>query len=85
MSEDSKNLEAPQQAVSKAEIEEIMADDGYSADQRKTWLKSALTATAAAHDGKPSDDAKEVVEDLKERLDGLDNPSGASQKAESTD
>lgn len=59
--------------VTKAEIEEIMADEGYSADQRKAWIKSALTNASKAWRQDPTEDAKEVVDDLEKRLNVLDD------------
>ena len=60
--------------ISLDEIREVMADTGYSADQRKGWLKNVLTDLAQQQTGSPSSARSELIETVKQIID--DNQSG---------
>lgn len=83
MNDDSEKPDATPEIVTIAKIEEIMTDEGYSADSRKTWLKTALTAAAKAYEGRPTEAAKAVVAELEARLgerdSGVDRPRRTQQ------
>ncbi len=48
------------------EIREVLADEGYSADRRKTWLKEVLTDVTAEHSTTPSPDRAKLIDEIKE-------------------
>ena len=56
------------------EIQDVMADTGYSADQRKGWLKQVLTDLAMRESEEPSPDRAQMIETVKQIID--DNVEG---------
>ncbi len=48
------------------EIQDALADEGYSANQRKGWLKELLTDLERAQAADPSGDHAELVGEIKE-------------------
>lgn len=50
--------------VTRHQIFEMMAYEGYSADQRQEWLKSALTHAGKRHEEAPSEETAAVIEEL---------------------
>ena len=61
--------------VTRHQIFEVMSYEGYSADQRKDWLKSALTYAAKRHEQAPSEETAAIVREL-EKLSQSGAPSG---------
>ncbi len=57
------------QLVTRRQIFEIMSYEGYSADQRKDWLKSALTYAAKRHEEAPSDETATTLRTIREMED----------------
>lgn len=47
------------------EIQDLLADEGYSADDRKGWLKEVLTDLETEHAARPSDDKRQLLDDIK--------------------
>jgi hypothetical protein len=56
------------------EIQDVMADVGYSADQRKGWLKEVLTELTKEQSERPKKDRARLIEIVKEIAD--DNQNG---------
>jgi hypothetical protein len=73
-------LHAPRsgQRISREEVMNILADEGYSADQRKGWLKEVLTQISG-DDANPSDpEHAKLAEEIRAILgEQLDRPSVA--------
>ena len=47
------------------EIQDVLADQGYSADKRKAWLKEVLTDLEQEHSKTPSADRKQLIDSIK--------------------
>lgn len=60
--------------LSRNEIMEVLADDGYSAGGRKEWLKTVLTRLSKAQVDNPNKKRAELVSEVKDILD--ENVSG---------
>ena len=50
--------------VTRHQIFEMMSYEGYSADQRQEWLKSALTYAAKRQEEAPSEETAAVIQEL---------------------
>ncbi|WP_422370866.1 hypothetical protein [Hoeflea sp.] len=48
------------------EFQDILSDEGYSADQRKDWLKALLTELSAAQSNEPDTDRARLITEIKE-------------------
>ena len=51
------------------EIQEVMADEGYSASQRKGWLKTVLTELEQTTTTSRSAEMHELIEQVKDIMD----------------
>ena len=60
--------------MSRTEIMDVLADEGYSAGGRKGWLKKVLTRLAKSQQQAPDGKRAELVSEIKDILD--DNVSG---------
>jgi hypothetical protein len=67
--------------LSRAEIMDVLADEGYPAGGRKGWLKKVLTRLAKQQQESPDERRAELVAEIKDILD--DNVSG-DPKADDT-
>ncbi len=56
-------------SVTRQEIQDVMADEGYSGDRRKGWLKQVLTALTQEHRRSPSPERKQLIETVKDIMD----------------
>ncbi len=65
-------LDAPERdwPISRNEILEVMADEGYSADGRKAWLKDVLTRVSQEQEENPEPDRKKLMDEIREILHG---------------
>ncbi len=68
--DDKPPLESPTKGrpISRNEILEVMADEGYSGDGRKAWLKEVLTQVAQGEDTDPDPERQELMQEIKEIL-----------------
>lgn len=48
------------------EIQDILSDEGYSADQRKDWLKALLTELSAAQSNEPDAERERLILEIKD-------------------
>ncbi|WP_420410151.1 hypothetical protein [Hoeflea sp.] len=48
------------------EMQDILQDEGYSADQRKDWLKALLTELSAEQSREPDGDRERLILEIKE-------------------
>ncbi|MEQ8480532.1 MAG: hypothetical protein RIC18_07735 [Hoeflea sp.] len=48
------------------EIQDILSDEGYSADQRKDWLKELLTELSAAQSIEPDRERERLILEIKD-------------------
>lgn len=73
---DYKPLRAPQTGVpvTREEIKDVLANQGYSADQRKGWLKEVLTELICEERKQPDPNHRRMIKEVKEILD--DQQSG---------
>lgn len=55
--------------LSREEIEDIIVDPGYSADQRKGWLKQVLADLTRQQSGSPSSEQEQLIEMVKQAID----------------
>ena len=55
--------------LSREEIMDVLADEGYSAGDRKGWLKKVLTRLAQAPQDSPDADRDALVREIKRVLD----------------
>lgn len=64
-------LRAPGQGdrITRNEIFEILADEGYSAGDRKAWLRQVLTQLAGPSHNASDPDREALVEEIKTILD----------------
>lgn len=60
--------------VTREEIMDVLAHEGYSADQRKGWLKEVLTELIGEEERNPDPNQKRMIKEVKEILD--DQQSG---------
>lgn len=67
--------------LSRNEIMDVLADDGYSAGGRKEWIKTVLTRLAKEQVANPNKKRAELVSEIKNILD--ENVSG-DPKADDT-
>lgn len=76
--DDTKVLNAPTSGaeVTREEIKAILADEGYSAGQRETWLKSVLTEITKQNRKQPNEARRRLIEEVKTVVDNFQ--SGAS-------
>lgn len=65
------------EGLSRNEIMDILADEGYSAGGRKGWLKRVLTRLATEQQENPDANRAELVEEIKDILN--ENVSGDSE------
>ncbi|MCX2723971.1 hypothetical protein [Roseibium salinum] len=56
------------------EIQDVLADEGYSADDRKSWLKAVLTELSSAQAESPSEDREQLIKEVRKIIDS--NQSG---------
>jgi len=65
-----KPLRAPQTGtpVTRDEVMDVLADEGYSADQRKGWLKEVLTELTVEDERNPDLNRKRLIGEVKEIL-----------------
>lgn len=70
-----KPLRAPHSGtpVTREEILNVLANEGYSADQRKGWLKKVLTNLTAQEADVPDMNQRRLIEEVKEILDEQQN------------
>jgi hypothetical protein len=55
--------------ITREEIMYVLADEGYSADQRMGWLKEILTQLTAQEASLPVEQRKELISEIKAILD----------------
>lgn len=55
--------------LTREEIMDVLADEGYSAGDRKGWLKKVLTRIAQAPQDNPDADREALVREIKRVLD----------------
>lgn len=60
--------------VTREEIMDVLAREGYSADQRKGWLKEVLTELIGEEEKNPDPDQNRMITEVKQILD--DQQSG---------
>jgi hypothetical protein len=60
-------LHAPREGVTitRNEILDVLADEGYSAGQRKNWLKGVLTRLTADESTAPNSDRQHLIDEIK--------------------
>jgi hypothetical protein len=63
--------------VTPEEIRDVLADEGYSAGERKTWLKSVLTDIQDG-DGRVAED---LIEEINAVIEEDDDEAGRPQSA----
>ena len=68
---DRKQLRAPrsQAMITREEIQDVLLDDGYTADARKEWLKSVLTDLSASQASDPKPDRERLIDEVKNIID----------------
>lgn len=59
--------------ITREEINDVLADEGYSADERKTWLKDVLTDLTAHRPETPDPDRDELIEEVRRIIDAHQN------------
>lgn len=52
--------------ITMQEIQDVLADPGYSADQRKEWLKEVLTDLEKQHSRMPSGDRAKLIASIRD-------------------
>lgn len=64
----SKPLREPQSGASltREEIQDVLLDEGYSAGQRKEWLKTVLTQLSAEQSENPDPERSHLISEVKE-------------------
>lgn len=69
----------PGRNVTREEIQQVLADDGYSAGERQVWLKSLLS-DLSQEDGEHETDAvdRELIDEIRQGVDRL-QPAGEVQ------
>lgn len=66
--------------MSRNEIMDVLADQGYSANQRKEWLKCVLTGLAAQEARSPRPDRAGLIEEVEQILqDDMEKASDSAQ------
>lgn len=60
-------LRAPSddEPITRNEIMDVLADEGYSADSRKDWLKKVLTRLVTQQSETPSSDQQHLIDEIK--------------------
>ncbi|WP_322867963.1 hypothetical protein U5922_018140 [Aquicoccus sp. G2-2] len=71
---DARTLPRIDEDLSRTEIMDVLADEGYPAAGRKGWLKSVLTRLAKEEQESPNKKRAELVAEIKDVLD--ENVSG---------
>lgn len=71
MSEPRPKLRDPRQGepITRNEILDVLADEGYSAGSRKNWLKQVLTRLTAEDGDDPGQDRQHLIDEIKKILD----------------
>lgn len=62
------NLPGEGQLVSRNEIMDVLANEGYSSEARKDWLKSVLTRIAGEGHDQANPERQALVEEIREIL-----------------
>lgn len=52
--------------MTREEIQDVLVDEGYSADQRKEWLKTVLTQLSAEQTENPDPERNKLISEVKE-------------------
>jgi hypothetical protein len=55
--------------TNREEIQDILSDEGYSADQRKDWLKALLTELSAEQSRQPDAERERLILEVKDIID----------------
>ncbi|MCV2869087.1 hypothetical protein OEW28_10660 [Defluviimonas sp. WL0002] len=63
-------LRAPEEGdrISRNELLDVLADEGYSAERRKAWLKQVLTRLTNEQNEDPDPDREHLVTEIKRIL-----------------
>ena len=75
--EDARQLPEIGEDLSRNEIMDVLADEGYSAGGRKGWLKKMLTRLAKEQEGNPDPNRAHLVSEITDILN--ENASGDSE------
>ncbi len=75
--EDARQLPEIGEDLSRNEIMDVLADEGYSAGGRKGWLKKMLTRLAKEQEGNPDPNRAHLVSEITDILN--ENVSGVSE------
>lgn len=54
--------------ITRNEILDVMADEGYAADDRKAWLKDVLTQVSQDDEGRTDPDRQKLMQEIREIL-----------------
>lgn len=60
--------------IRRNEIQDVLADEGYSAGQRKSYLKAVLTELSAEQEKTPSEEREQLISEVRKIIDS--NQSG---------
>ncbi len=69
------------QEVTIHEIQDVMADEGYSASQRKGWLKTVLTELEQGEADTLSQERRDLINSIKDIVDDHQDGESSAKKA----